>query len=111
MTYSYFALPGLKRSKVDAIIEEVCASFNVKYNQLKWKDRHRKYTLPRHVCFYLLSNHTNLTQMKIGELFGGYDHTAIIHGKRTVINILQTDTEFRTVVNGIRIRCGLGMAA
>jgi chromosomal replication initiator protein len=40
---------------------------------------------------YLCRELTDLSLPKIGKLFGGRDHTTVIHGVNTVGNLITTD--------------------
>src|SRR5690349_4472176 len=81
----FYAIPGLRPqpSKVkhyEFIIETVRDHFGIpKLDKITGKCRKRTLVYPRQVCCYLLAKHSNLTMAAIGNLFGGRDHTTVIH--------------------------------
>lgn len=62
------------------IIKSVCDYYNVKSTQLKGPRRDAGLVRARQVAMYLLKEQLRLTQVEIGNLLGGRDHTTIMHG-------------------------------
>lgn len=91
----YYAYPGvdhrtrrafLRRNgsmlhKVDpeTIIEIVAKFYNVDRFKLSLKRRDRDIVFPRQMAMYFLKLKTNLSLQSIGLMFGGRDHTTVIH--------------------------------
>ena len=48
------------------------------------KSRSRPLTQARHIAMYLTRECTGLSLVKIGEIFGGRDHTTVLHGIKKV---------------------------
>jgi chromosomal replication initiator protein len=48
---------------------------------------------PRQVAMYLAKEMTQKSLPEIGELFGGRDHTTVLHGVRKIALLRSTDTE------------------
>ena len=44
---------------------------------------------------------TDASLPKIGEAFGGRDHTTVIHAHEKISNLMSTDTELQKTVQGI----------
>ena len=51
---------------------------------------------------YLCREMTNLSLPKIGELFGGRDHSTVIHACEKIADELRTDQTLQVTVNKIK---------
>jgi chromosomal replication initiator protein len=74
-------LPTKKPKQITSdLIQEVVASyFNIRIEDFKAKKRTRLVAYPRQIAMYLVRELTDLSLPKIGEAFGGRDHTTVIH--------------------------------
>ena len=61
------------------IMEVVSNYYNIRIDDFKSKKRNRAISYPRQVAMYLCRELTDLSLPKIGEEFGGRDHTTVIH--------------------------------
>jgi chromosomal replication initiator protein len=68
-----------KQITIDSIKDIVAAYFKVKLDDLSAKKRTRNITYPRQIAMYLSREMTDSSLPKIGEEFGGRDHTTVIH--------------------------------
>ncbi len=74
------------------IIQEIVAlHFKIKIDDLNSKRRTRNITVPRQIAMYLCREFTDWSLPKIGELFGGRDHTTVIHAYEKVNRERQED--------------------
>ncbi len=64
----------------DDVIKHVCVYYNVKNTQLKGPKRDAGLVRARHVAMYFLKEKLGLTQVEVGNLLGGRDHTTVMHG-------------------------------
>ncbi len=64
---------------VDFIQRCVAEEFGVSLQDLKNKRRNKQIVLPRQIAMYLSRELTDLSLPEIGELFGGKDHTTVLH--------------------------------
>jgi chromosomal replication initiator protein len=62
------------------ILEETARYFGLSVEDLVSPSRSRPLTTARHVAMYLLRECTAMSYVRIGELFGGRDHTTVLHG-------------------------------
>lgn len=84
-------------------IQEIVANFfHLKPEELKSSKRTRSIAHPRQIAMYLCRKLTDLSLPKIGEKFGGRDHTTIIHGFEKVSKDIQTDTELSQIINELQ---------
>lgn len=68
----------------DAIKQAVARQFNVSINDLTGKRRTQNIALARQVAMYLCRKHTARSFPEIGALFGGRDHSTVIHAIKAV---------------------------
>jgi chromosomal replication initiator protein len=73
------------------IMEETAQYFSLSTSDLVSKSRSRPLTHARHIAMYLMRECTGLSLVKIGEIFGGRDHTTALHG----INKIEQDMRGR----------------
>jgi chromosomal replication initiator protein len=75
----FFSSPKLKRITNKDIIDTVCEYYDISEEDIKGKKKHREVSYPRQVAMYLIRELTDISLPKIGEIFGGKDHTTVIH--------------------------------
>lgn len=63
----------------EAIQQKVAARFKIRPEDLKAKTRARPVAYPRQIAMYLTRELTELSLPKIGEFYGGRDHTTVLH--------------------------------
>ena len=63
----------------EGITKVVAEHYNIKQDELFNKKRTQNIAHPRQVAMYLCCELADLSYPKIGELFGGRDHTTVIH--------------------------------
>jgi chromosomal replication initiator protein len=86
------------------ILEETATYFSLSTGDLLSKSRSRPLTQARHIAMYLMRECTGLSLVKIGELFGGRDHTTALHGIKKIEAEMQArDATFRQVQDLTRI--------
>jgi chromosomal replication initiator protein len=90
----------------DLIRTRVAAEWGVSIEALQGKRRTKDLTVPRQVAMYLIRELLNLSLVEVGNLFGGRDHSTVIHAVNKVEEDLGTDDAFRTRVSLIRDRLG-----
>ncbi|KAB2953927.1 chromosomal replication initiator protein DnaA [Heliorestis acidaminivorans] len=68
-----------------SLIQEVVAEhYNLKIDDLKAKKRTRDVAFPRQIAMYLSRELIDISLPKIGEGFGGRDHTTVIHAHEKI---------------------------
>ena len=86
----------------ERIREVVAAEFGVSPEALASKRRTKDLTVPRQIAMYLIRELLNLPLMAIGAVFGGRDHSTVIHSINKVERGLDTDPGLRNSVDKIR---------
>jgi chromosomal replication initiator protein len=64
---------------VEGIKHAVCKYYNVKMQDMDSKKRMRAIAYPRQIAMYLAKEMTDYSLPKIGESFGGRDHTTVLY--------------------------------
>ena len=65
--------------------------FSIKLEDFKAKKRTKSVAFPRQIAMYLSRELTDYSLPKIGEEFGGRDHTTVIHAHEKISKLLQAD--------------------
>ena len=68
-----------KKISSDLIIDVVSRFYNVSVGEVLSNKRSKDVTIPRQVAMYLCRFVLNMTFPKIGDVFGGKDHTTVMH--------------------------------
>lgn len=69
--------------------------YDIKLEDFKAKKRTKSIAFPRQIAMYLSRELTDFSLPKIGEEFGGRDHTTVIHAHDKISRVLQTDTQLQ----------------
>ncbi|WP_110954559.1 chromosomal replication initiator protein DnaA [Anaerosinus massiliensis] len=74
-----FPTSKTKQITLELIQEIVSSYFKIKVEELLVKKRTRNLAFPRQIAMYLCRELTDTSLPRIGEMFGGRDHTTVIH--------------------------------
>src|SRR5690606_38991003 len=99
------ALPsGGGRSNVtpDLVRRRVAEAWGVSAEALQSKKRTKDLTVPRQVAMYLIKERFDLSLVEIGRLFGGRDHSTVIHSIAKVDEEMTANDAFRRRVEQLR---------
>lgn len=91
-----------KQINVDMIKDVVSQHFNIQIADFESKRRTRSITYPRQVAMYLSRELTDLSLPKIGEEFGGRDHTTVIHAYDKISNEINDNVDFKNLILQLR---------
>ncbi|QAA30403.1 chromosomal replication initiator protein DnaA [Clostridium manihotivorum] len=86
---------------IELIQETVANYFNLRVEDLKSQRRTRNVAYPRQIAMYLSRKLTDMSLPKIGEEFGGRDHTTVIHAYEKISDGLNSDEVLQNTVNDI----------
>ncbi len=90
-----------KQVTIDLIQDIVANYFNLKVDELKSSRRTRNIAFPRQIAMYLSRKLTDMSLPKIGEEFGGRDHTTVIHAYEKISTNLKKDESLKNVINDL----------
>ena len=86
------------------IINVVADYYNLAPSQLTGKSRSGQIALARHIAMYLIRNTLDIPLKKIGDMFGGKDHTTVMSGISKVDKELKTDRSLKEAVEELQKR-------
>ncbi len=92
-----------KELTTDYIKQVVAKQFAVSINDLTGKRRTQNIAIARQVAMYLCRKHTARSFPEIGALFGGRDHSTVIHAIRCINERMPTDDILRDNVERIAV--------
>ncbi len=75
----------------DTIIKIVADNFKLSVEDLKGSSRRREISLARQIGMYLMRQHTELSLPRIGEEFGGKDHTTVLYSCDKISKLQKKD--------------------
>jgi len=90
-----------KQINVELIKSIVAQHFNVKAEDFDTKRRTRSISYPRQIAMYLCRELTDMSLPKIGEEFGGRDHTTVIHAYDKISKEIQESASFKSRLDKI----------
>lgn len=74
------------------LIQQVVSDYyNLRPEDLKAKKRTRSVSFPRQIAMYLTRELTDLSLPKIGEIYGGRDHTTVLHANERISSEIKLD--------------------
>lgn len=77
----------------EEILQATAESFGFTLDQLTGPSRKQPLALSRQIGMYLCRELTDLSLPKIGRVFGGRDHTTVIHAVDKIKTLMKTDQE------------------
>lgn len=84
-----------KNITIASIIRITAENFNLPVEDILSKKRTQDIALTRQVAMYLSRMLTDLSLPKIGEEFGGRDHTTVLHAFKKVDALISHDNDFK----------------
>lgn len=86
---------------VDLIKDKVSKRFDIRMDDFNSKKRTRAIAYPRQIAMYLTRELTDLSLPKIGDEFGGRDHTTVIHACEKISTDMVSDHQLRNKIDNI----------
>ena len=90
-----------KQVTIELIQEIVANTYNLRIEDFKSARRTRNIAYPRQIAMYLCRKLTDMSLPKIGEEFGGRDHTTVIHAYEKISEEFKTDESLKNIINDI----------
>jgi len=77
-----------------AILTATANHYDISHGEIIGSARFRRVCRPRQVAMYLIRKHCpHMSYPRIGELFGGRDHTTAMHSERAIIRLMETNPD------------------
>ncbi len=91
----------------DAVLMVVADEFDVSVEDLKGNSRRREISWARQIGMYLMRQHTDLSLPRIGEEFGGKDHTTVLYSCDKIAQLRESDTNLAQTLRQLSDRINL----
>lgn len=88
-----------KQITIDSIQETVANYYNLRIDDFKSKRRTKNVAFPRQIAMFLSRKLTDMSLPKIGEEFGGRDHTTVIHAYEKISKDLEDDEGLKETIS------------
>jgi len=91
-----------RRITVDEIQKACAAHYRIEPSEMRSKRRARAVARPRQVAMYLAKKMTPRSLPEIGRIFGGRDHSTVIHAVRTIEGLRQTNPDIDSDIRALQ---------
>ena len=86
----------------NTIMKVVARYYDISPDQLTTKKRSRDVAHPRQVAMYLCRELTDMSLPKIGQVFGGRDHTTVMHACEKIQEEMEHSSELKRTIMELR---------
>ena len=80
----------------------VCKRYNIKVADIESSKRTNNIAFPRQVAMYLIREMTDSSFPKIGEMFGGRDHTTVKYACEKIKYEIKNDSNFSQIIDSLK---------
>ena len=91
-----------KRLTGQQIVEAVAEYYHISIEAMCGKQRDRHIVMPRQVAMYLIRQETQASLLEIGQLFGGRDHSTVLHACEKIERAVHVNPTLRREIVAIR---------
>ncbi len=91
-----------KKLSIEDIQTMAAEYFDLPSDLLRSKTRKKEIARARQVAMYLCARHTDHSLKSIGLLFGGRDHTTVIHARQFIASAIQDNPEIKKSVESLQ---------
>jgi chromosomal replication initiator protein len=102
------ALENLEASP-DTVLHIIAEEFKISLEDLKSISRRREISWARQIGMYLMRQHTDLSLPKIGEEFGGKDHTTVMYSCEKIAQLRTNDSSLGQTLRKLSDRINLSV--
>lgn len=102
--YNHVEIMQVEIMPID-VIEAVCDVLRMPAIALKERTRRRRIAQARWICWLLVKRFCRDVSLKeMGQMFGRYDHTTVMHGLRVIVDDMAQDEILNHHVESIAAR-------
>jgi chromosomal replication initiator protein len=91
----------------EIILQVISENFKLSVEELKSHSRRREISLARQIGMYLMRQHTDLSLPRIGEEFGGKDHTTVLYSCDKINQSQHQDWQLKQTLSQLSDRINL----
>jgi chromosomal replication initiator protein len=96
-----------KSLEIEQIQAAVSEYYGVTIALLNNKTRRQEAVFPRQVAMFLSKEMTKFSLKSIGLVFGGRDHSTVVHAHKTILRLIKENSAVMNDINIIRKKLGL----
>ena len=93
----------------DIVLMVIAEAFDVPIDDLKGNSRRREISQARQFGMYLMRHHTDLSLPRIGEEFGGKDHTTVMYSCEKIAQLRDSDPNMAQTLRQLSDRLNLAV--
>lgn len=86
----------------EKIVQIVCDYFDLEFSEITGKKKSKDIVEPRMYAIYLINDLIDIPLISIGKLFGGRDHTTIIHSRDKISELMKTDQKTKVLITELQ---------
>lgn len=90
-----------KMITINDIQQKVGEFYGLRLEEFKARKRTKAVAFPRQIAMYISRELTDYSLPKIGEAFGGRDHTTVIHAHEKITNQLKIDQDLFKIIQNL----------
>ncbi len=90
------------RLNIDQIAQAVAEYYHISMEDMCGKQRDKHIVMPRQVAMYLMRQETQASLLEIGAMFGGRDHSTVLHAYEKIDRSINLDPTLRREIVAIR---------
>ena len=91
----------IKKPQIETVIVETAGYFDLDPKLLKSNSRKKDIALARQIAMFISRNVLEMSLPKIGEEFGGRDHTTVMHSIEKIEKERQKDKYIDNIINEV----------
>ena len=91
-----------QRLNSQQIIQAVAEYYHISREDMCSKQRDKYIVMPRQIAMYLIRQETQASLLEIGQLFGGRDHSTVLHACEKIDRTITKDSTLRREIVAIR---------
>lgn len=91
-----------ERVTPENIIKQVCEYFSITEMEITGKKKSKEIVEPRMIAIYLIDDILDIPLVSIGKIFGGRDHTTIMHSRDKISDQIKKDNKLSAIVNDLK---------
>ncbi len=97
----YLGKTVFSKNNIEKVQKLVAEKYNLTIEDIKGKKRNANITEPRQIAMYICRNVLNESLMRIGNEFGGKDHTTVMHSVDKIEKAIKEDPKLEVEINSI----------
>ncbi len=88
-----------RKITIKVVQKFISEKYNVTIDEMLSRKRTKSIAYPRQVAMYITRELTDMSLPKIGQEFGGRDHTTVIHAHKKITESIKQDPEVQAEIN------------